>query len=320
MTCPEPSAAAAPSTCPEPRELLRRMTRIRLFEERCLEAFSRGQLTGTTHTCIGQEASAVGVLSAVRPTDIVFSNHRGHGHFLAHGGDMEALAAEMMGRASGVCKGIGGSQHLHGTAFYSNGVLGSTVPCAAGVALAEQTRATGNVVVLFMGDGALGEGVVYETLNLAALRRLPLLFAVENNGYAQSTPIHLNTAGTLTGRFEAFGIAVTEVDTPDVMQVHEAAAACVGRLRAGQGPAALIVHTTRFAAHSKGDDTRPPDEIARLRARDPLAVLLARLDTATCEAIREEAAAEVERAFAAAAAAPPPRPDDVAALLWEPRA
>src|SRR5512139_1277806 len=171
--------------------LYERLYTIRRFEETLLENFPRGVFFGTTHTSLGQEADAVGVLSHLRQEDVVFSNHRGHGHFLAAGGDPYALFAELMGKATGVCGGRGGSQHLHWENFYSNGILGGTVPQAVGMALAEKLKGSHSITVVFLGDGTLGEGVVYEALNMAALWNAPILFALENNGIAQTTPIEL---------------------------------------------------------------------------------------------------------------------------------
>ena len=142
--------------------------RIRRFEETVLESFPKGVFFGTTHTYLGQEANAVGVIQPLEPNDIVFSNHRCHGHFLAYGGSMQALFAELMGKATGVCGGRGGSQHLHWRNFYSNGVQGGIAPVAAGMALAEKLKGSGAVTVAFLGDGTLGQGVVYETLNMVA--------------------------------------------------------------------------------------------------------------------------------------------------------
>src|SRR3990167_5669330 len=181
------------------------MLLIRRFEERVLELFSEGVLSGTTHTCIGQEAIPVVVMEHLQPQDIIWSNHRGHGHYIARTGDIKGLLAEIMGLPEGVCGGRGGSQHLCNGNFYSNGVLGSTAPIAAGMALAEKERKSDAIVVLFLGDGAFGEGVVYETLNLIALWHLPVLVVVEDNGYAQTTPGHLARAGTFSGRFDSFG-------------------------------------------------------------------------------------------------------------------
>jgi len=149
------------------------MLRIRRFEQKVLEMFSRGVFFGTTHTYLGQEANAVGVLSHIGQDDIVFSNHRGHGHFLAYGGDMRSLFAELMGKSTGVCAGRGGSQHLHWKNFYSNGIQGGIAPVAAGIAMSEKLKKSAAVTIAFLGDGTLGEGVLYEALNMASLWQLP---------------------------------------------------------------------------------------------------------------------------------------------------
>src|SRR5512139_1698674 len=158
--------------------LYERLYTIRRFEETLLENFPKGVFFGTTHTSLGQEANAVGVLSHLRAGDVVFSNHRGHGHFLASGGDPRSLFAELMGRSTGVCGGRGGSQHLQWGNFYSNGVQGGIIPVATGMALAEKLKGTSSLVVAFLGDGTLGEGVVYESLNMAALWKAPILYVV----------------------------------------------------------------------------------------------------------------------------------------------
>ena len=186
-------------------ELYRGLCRIRHFEEAVLYAFPKGMFYGTTHTYLGQEANAVGVLAHLNPGDIVFSNHRCHGHFIAYGGDLRSLFAELMGKATGVCGGLGGSQHLHWKNFYSNGILGSTVPVAVGTALAEKAKGSKAITIAFLGDGALGEGVVYEGLNIASLWKAPILFILENNHIAQTTPIELAMAGEIPARFAAFG-------------------------------------------------------------------------------------------------------------------
>lgn len=301
--------------CDDRLELYRRMLLIRLFEERALESFSRGLVYGTTHTAIGQEADAVGVLSCTRPGDVIVSNHRGHGHFLAYGGPAEALAAEMMGRVTGVCGGRGGSQHLHWKDFYASGILGGTIPLAAGMALAERDRSAGAVVVAFLGDGTLGEGVVYESLNLASLWKLPLVLVVENNRYAQTTPIARHLAGSLTGRFAAFGIPVEEAETTDVLEVRRLTQPRLDAARAAEGPQALVLHTYRFSAHSKGDDTRDPAEIERYRMADPLPLHAARLAAAEVERVRLEVQQDLERAFAAALAAAPAAPSSLTPAL-----
>jgi acetoin:2,6-dichlorophenolindophenol oxidoreductase subunit alpha len=281
------------------------MLLIRRFEETVLAAFGQGVFHGTTHTYIGQEADAAGVLAHLAADDIVVSNHRCHGHFLAYGGDPRALFAEMMGKSTGVCAGRGGSQHIHWRNFYSSGVLGSSIPLAAGMALAEKRLGHSAVVVAFLGDGALGEGVVYETFNLAELWGAPVLFVVENNHIAQTTPIGLALAGDIAGRFSAFGIPVQSLDSSDVLEIRAIAGALLDEVRQTKAPRALIISTARFAPHSKGDDTRLAEDIARLRqTRDPLTIHAARLDTPTRSAIEAEVAAQVAQAFEQALADP----------------
>jgi TPP-dependent pyruvate/acetoin dehydrogenase alpha subunit len=285
-------------------DLYRQMLRIRRFEETVLDLFPRGLVYGTTHTYIGQEANAVGVLACRGAGDVVMSNHRCHGHYLAYGGPMPALAAEMMGRKTGVCGGRGGSQHVQWGDFYANGILGGTVPLAVGMALAEKRNGRGRIVFCFMGDGTLGEGVVYESLNMASLWHLPILFVLENNRYAQSTPMRLHLAGEMEGRFTAFGIPATSCDTTDVLAIEETAADLAAAVREVQPPRALILDTYRFAPHSKGDDTRDAQEIAAYRQRDPLPLHAARLSDGERLRIEREVAAEVAEAFTQAEAAP----------------
>lgn len=244
---------------------------IRQFERSLLELFSTGALSGTTHTCLGQETVAVGVVSAIdRSRDIVFSNHRGHGHFLAYCGEIEQLYLEILGKPGGVCGGRGGSQHLYRDGFYSNGVQGGILPVATGMALAERQKGTGGVAVVFLGDGTLGEGAVYESFNLASLWRLPIVFVIEHNGYAQSTPSALQIAGEVAARPRAFGIPVTECRTALSREIGVLAASAIDAARAGGGPQCLICHTDRLGPHSKGDDTRTPEELAAAWARDVL--------------------------------------------------
>ncbi|HSF83800.1 MAG TPA: thiamine pyrophosphate-dependent dehydrogenase E1 component subunit alpha [Anaerolineales bacterium] len=251
--------------------LYQELYRIRRFEETVLDYFPKGIFTGTTHTYLGQEANAVGVLSHLEADDIVFSSHRCHGHFLAYGGSPHSLFAELMGRSGGVCGGKGGSQHLHWRNFYSNGVQGGIAPIATGMALAEKLKGTGAIAVVFLGDGTLGEGVLYEALNMASLWGAPILYVLENNQIAQTTPINLAVAGQIKARFEAFGIPARELDTSDVLEILPIAKEMLDMVRTEQTPRALILRTCRFGPHSKGDDTRNPDDIAHLRqTRDPL--------------------------------------------------
>jgi TPP-dependent pyruvate/acetoin dehydrogenase alpha subunit len=286
--------------------------RIRTFEEKVLDSFPQGVFFGTTHTYLGQEANAVGVIQSLEPDDIVFSNHRCHGHFLAYGGSMRALFAELMGKATGVCGGRGGSQHLQWRNFYSNGVQGGIVPIATGIALAEKFKTTGAVTAAFLGDGTLGEGVVYEALNLAALWGAPILYVVENNRIAQTTPVESAVAGSIPARFQAFGIPALELESSDVLEIQTAAVDSLKAVRITGGPRALILHTCRFGPHSKGDDTRPPEDVARLRQeRDPIQIHGRRLTAARRSAIESQVKAEIDQAFEQAQSDPFP---DAAAL------
>ncbi len=285
----------------------RAMLRIRRFEETILDKFPTGVFHGTTHTYIGQEANAVGILDHIREGDSVFSNHRCHGHFLAYGGDMRGLFAELMGKATGICGGRGGSQHIHWRRFYSNGVLGSAIPVATGMGLAGRLRGDDDIVVVFMGDGALGEGVIYEALNMAALWRAPVLYVVENNRIAQTTPIELAMAGSIPGRFEGFGVPTRAIASSDVDDISVAASEAIAEVRDGGTPQALVIETNRFAPHSKGDDTRSQKTIEALWATsDPIEIHASRLDPNQREELVAEVAEEVSQAFAAALADPEP--------------
>lgn len=286
-------------------ELYRTMFRIRRFEETVLEEFSRGVFAGTTHTSIGQEANAAGVISVLQPDDVIVTNHRCHGHFIAYGGDMRALFAEMMGKATGLCGGRGGSQHIHWRNLYSNGVQGGIVPIAAGMALAEKEKQSGALVTLFIGDGTFGEGALYEACNMASLWRVPLLIVVEHNHIAQTTPTALVMAGRIPERLQAFDIQVTELNTSDVSEVQQASLKCVTSILKNSLPQALVLNTVRFGPHSKGDDTRSEAVIRELRStRDPLKILAARLPLETLEQLHNEVEQEVTRAFEHALADP----------------
>jgi TPP-dependent pyruvate/acetoin dehydrogenase alpha subunit len=276
----------------------RSLCKIRRFEETVLENFQHGMFFGTTHTYLGQEANAVGVLSQIREDDIIFSNHRSHGHFLAYGGDAHALFAELMGRVTGVCGGRGGSQHLHWRNFYSNGIQGGIVPIATGMALAEKYKHTGALAIAFLGDGTLGQGVVYEAFNMASLWKAPILFVLENNHIAQTTDTALALAGDICGRFTAFGIPSYQLDSCDVLEISTTARELLGQVREDQHPVALILETHRFGPHSKGDDTRDPTLVSAMRhEHDPLLIHGSRLDPCTQASIESEADHEIHTAF-----------------------
>jgi TPP-dependent pyruvate/acetoin dehydrogenase alpha subunit len=281
------------------------MLRIRKFEKKVLAEFSSGNFRGTTHTYLGQEANAVGVLEEIDENDIVVSNHRSHGHFLAYGGDMQALFAELMGKSTGVCGGRGGSQHLHWKNFYSNGVLGGTSPVATGIALAEKKLINNTVTILFLGDGALGEGVVYESLNMASLWSLPILYVIENNHIAQTTPLDQNLAGDITRRFEAFNITTDLIDSSDVIEINKVAQSLIEKTRRLTAPHALVISTQRFGPHSKGDDTRPEEYISKLKIlRDPITIHAERLTAEKQKEIEREVSLEINESYETAVADP----------------
>ncbi|WP_433215801.1 thiamine pyrophosphate-dependent dehydrogenase E1 component subunit alpha [Dactylosporangium sp. CS-047395] len=289
---------------PDDHRLYRRMRFIRRFEETLLALFEEGLLNGTTHACIGQEADAVAVMEHLADGDHVFSNHRCHGHYLARTGDALGLIAEIMGKEAGMCHGIGGSQHICAPGFKSNGVQGGIVPAAAGIAMAGQLDGADMVSVVFIGDGTLGEGMVYETMNMAALWRLPLLVVCEDNAWAQSTPVATNLAGSMAARFEAFDVPVREVDSTDVVELSEIAKAEIDAVRSGGGPRVLLIHTYRLCHHSKSDDERPEEEIAAHWLVEPLVVHGRRLSEADRRAIDEEVETALGEVVATARALP----------------
>ncbi|MFE9655513.1 thiamine pyrophosphate-dependent dehydrogenase E1 component subunit alpha [Micromonospora sp. NPDC006431] len=240
---------------------------IRRFEEELLRLYADGHITGTTHTCVGQEYIPV-ALAPLLTGDFVFSNHRGHGHYLAHCADPDGLLAELLGREGGVCQGRGGSQHLRRERFLSTGVQGESLPAAVGVGLHLNRTGQNAIVVTYIGDGTWGEGALYEALNMAQLWQVPLLVVVEHNRIAQSTPTTEQLAGTIGGRVAGFGITFSESDSLDLNEVRAAAAPHIERVRANRQPHVLVQHTVRLGPHSKGDDSRPADEIRRLRHLD----------------------------------------------------
>ena len=286
--------------------LYERMYLIRRTEETLLDLFSKGKLAGTTHTCIGQEAISAAVGENLRSGDVVFGTHRGHGHYLSYGGPLDQLLAEVMGRNSKLCGGRGGSQHLHFENFYSNGVLGGTVGNATGVALAERLKGTEAITVAFLGDGTLGEGIVYESLNFAALHSLPILYVLEHNRYAQSTPSRLGVSGSMPARAAAFGIDSDEIETNDVDVLCELFRDRMRRVREERRPSFQVVHTYRLAPHSKGDDTRDPEEIETWRAGDPLRIQRSRLSRSSAEAAEARVELLLAKALDEAEAVPFP--------------
>ncbi|WP_020660049.1 pyruvate dehydrogenase (acetyl-transferring) E1 component subunit alpha [Amycolatopsis benzoatilytica] len=297
-------------------ELLRQMIRIRRFEERCVELYSAAQIHGFMHLCIGEEAVAAGVLQAIGPDDAVVSTYREHGHALARGIPMDAVLAEMYGRANGCSHGRGGSMHLFDASrrFYGgNAIVGGGLPLAVGLALADAMRHRPQVTVCLFGDGAVAEGEFHECLNLAALWRLPVLFCCENNQYAMGTRIDRSHARTdLAARAASYGVPAVPVDGMDAPAVAAAADEAVEAIRTEGGPRFLELRTYRFRAHSMYDPDRYRDkaEVAQWKERDPIPALAqlmtadGELDDRRLAALESEADAEIEAAVAAAAAGP----------------
>ncbi|WNF01836.1 pyruvate dehydrogenase (acetyl-transferring) E1 component subunit alpha [Streptomyces luomodiensis] len=259
------------------------MLRIRRFEERCVELYSAAKIRGFVHLYIGEEAVAVGVNEALTPDDAVVSTYREHGHALARGIPAEAVMAEMYGRTTGCSGGRGGSMHLFdaGRRFYGgNAIVAGGIPLAAGLALADRMRGQSRVTCCFFGDGAFAEGEFHETANLAALWRLPLLFACENNRYAMGTALERHQAQTdLALRAASYGMVSWAVDGMDAEAVERAAHRAAEGIRAGAGPHFLELRTYRFRAHSMYDPDRYRDkaEIERWKAQDPIERLTDRM-------------------------------------------
>ena len=293
-------------------ELYRRMLVIRRTEEKLLQLHGQGLLSGTTHTSIGQESIAVGLLSRLGPGDAVFSTHRCHGHFLASGGDLYAFLAELMGKADGVSGGRGGSQHLHAPGFISSGIQGQLVPVALGVALARKLRGEDGIAVVFIGDGTLGQGALYESMNLASLWGVRLLIVLEDNQIAQTTPSSVGVAGDILARAEAFGIDAAAYDGADAPALQDDFAALVETLRGREAPAFRVVRTVRLGPHSKRDDERSEEHMAELHTRDPVTRLAATLDPADADQADRDAGALLDVALARAEASP--EPDQLAHL------
>lgn len=289
---------------------------IRGFEQQALDLVRSGDIVGGIHPYIGQEAVAVGVCAALRPSDRITSTHRGHGHVLAKGADPGRLLAELAGRENGLNRGRGGSMHAADLSLGilgANGIVGAGAPIAVGAAWAAQQAAEDRVVASFFGDGALNQGVLLESLNLASMWRLPVLFVCENNGYATTLPAATAVAGTVVGRAEAFGIHAVTVDGMDTEAVRGAAEQAVERARAGGGPSFLECLTYRFEGHHTMERRmkvryRSDQEIETWRSRDPLPRAAALLGPDRQAAIDAEVAAELAAAasFALSGAHPDP--------------
>ena len=306
------------------------MWQIRRFEEAVDDLFARGLMHGTMHLSIGQEASATGTCSALRDDDAITSTHRGHGHCIAKGADLERMMAELLAKETGYCRGRGGSMHIADVAtgnLGANGIVAGGIPIAAGAGLAYRLRGLDRVVVSFFGDGAANEGAFHEAVNLAAIWKLPVVFLCENNKYGMSFSTEKSFAiENIAERAAGYGIPGVTVDGNDVEAVHQAVGNAVARARQGEGPTLVESVTYRWKGHSKSDKNlyRTKEEIAEWRERDPILrferAVLDRgvLDQAAVEAARAQATQDVRNAVRAANAAPDARPDDLLEAVFAP--
>lgn len=306
-------------------ELYRRMLRIRYFEEQVNDLYRGARMPGLAHLYVGEEAVAVGVCAALSDDDYITSTHRGHGHCLAKGADVYRMFAELLGKEAGYCRGKGGSMHIADTErgnLGANAIVAGSAGIATGAALSAKKRASGQVAVCFFGDGALGQGVLYEAMNMASLWRLPVVYVCEHNQYNEYTHFSETTAGDVAARATAFGIPVEQVDGQDLEAVHSAALSAVARARSGGGPSFLVCHTYRFHGHHVGDVERryyrSREEEERWReSRDPLTLAAAWLtsnglaEPGRLDGIDEEVQTEVRAAVELALSAPYPDPSEV---------
>jgi len=303
----------------------RQMARIRLFEEQVNELYTRALMPGLAHLYSGEEAVAVGICEALRIDDYITSTHRGHGHCLAKGASPDRMFAELLGKEAGYCRGKGGSMHIADPAtgnLGANAIVGGSVGIATGAAFASKRLRNGRVAVCFFGEGALGQGSLYEVMNLAQLWKLPVIYVCENNLYNEYTHYSETTAGTILGRAEAFGLEAASVDGQDVRAVHEVATRLVNRARSGDGPAFLQADTYRYSGHHVGDINREyyrskQEEAHWKNDRDPITLHAGWLVAegyampALLEQITAEARAEMEAAVKFAVNAPYPSVDQV---------
>jgi len=302
----------------EALEMLRKMWLIRAFEEKVDEFFQRAMIHGTTHLYIGEEAVAVGACSRLQKGDLFTSTHRGHGHCIASGADLNRMMAELLGKATGYCKGKGGSMHIADVSvgnLGANGVVGGGIPLAVGAATSLKMRGTDRVVLCFFGDGAANQGCFHESANLAAIWSLPVVFICENNMYGMSFSVKKSVkARNIAARAAGYGMPGQVVDGNDVFAVAEAVEEAIGRGRRGEGPTLLECQTYRWKGHSKSDANvyRTREEIEAWKARCPIKRLRERLiadgvlDENAAEEVRKKAYAAIEAAVEFARSSPEP--------------
>jgi TPP-dependent pyruvate/acetoin dehydrogenase alpha subunit len=303
----------------------RRMVMIRLFEEQVNELYTHALMPGLAHLYVGQEAVAVGICEALRPNDYITSTHRGHGHCLAKGASPDRMFAELLGKEAGYCRGKGGSMHIADPAtgnLGANAIVGGSAGIATGAALSSKRLGTGQVAVCFFGEGALGQGVLYEVMNLASLWKLPVIYVCENNLYTEYTHYSETTAGDILARGTAFGVLAESVDGQDVRAVYATAKRLIDRARKGEGPALLLCNTYRYTGHHVGDINREyyrskQEEHLWKTERDPIQNLGNSLvaqkltDAPTLDGIQCEVRAEMKAAVDFALASPYPTTDQV---------
>lgn len=302
--------------------LYRKMVTVRQFETMAGEHFAAGEIPGFIHLSIGQEASSVGVCSCLRKDDYVATTHRGHGHMIAKGADLKRMTAELFGKKDGYCKGKGGSMHIADFAIGflgANGVVAGGLPLITGAGLSIKLRKTDQVAVAFFGDGAANRGPVHEAMNMAAIWNLPVIFVVENNQYASTTPFEYSCAvGDLCTRAAGYNMPGEKVDGNDILAVRDATSAAVARARAGEGPTFLENITYRIKGHFEGDPQkyRTAEEIESWGEKDPIeryARILTKkkyLSRKLAAQILEEVRAELEEALKFAQSSPFPEPED----------
>src|SRR6516162_5280920 len=305
--------------------MYRRMFTIRTFEEQVNDLYTRALMPGLAHLYIGEEAIAVGVCQALNPDDYITSTHRGHGHCLAKGAKLDRMFAELLGKEAGYCKGKGGSMHIADPEtgnLGANAIVGGSAGIATGAALSAKRLKTNQVCVCFFGDGAMGQGLLYEVMNMAALWKLPVIYVCENNLYNEYTHNSETLAGDMITRAAGFGVPGETVDGQDVRKVYATAKQIVNRVRGGAGPAFLVCNTYRFHGHHVGDIKRDyyrskEEEQMWKTERDPVKIAADRLtaekvaDRSALDQIRAEVEAEVQKAVAVAIDAPYPTPDKV---------
>lgn len=281
------------------RELLKQMCTIRSFETMAEQAYAMGKVHGTMHLSIGQEASAVGALAALAPDDLILSTHRGHGHCIAKGGDVRLMAAEFFGKETGYCRGRGGSMHIadvEGGNLGANGVVAGGIPLAVGVGLSLRMQKSGKVVLCFFGDGAVNSGPFHESMNMAAIWRLPVVFVCENNQYAMSYSVKRAFAiDDLSIRAASYGMPGKAVDGNDVIAVYLSVKEGVDRARSGAGPSFVVCNTYRWRGHSRSDKNlyRTKEEIEAWKEKDPIRRFKDRLTSV--DVLTEEQANQIER-------------------------